>query len=335
MLSIKRTKGFIGILLVAALVGLAVAGCGGSSGQKASAYPDHAIKLVVTHGPGSTTDMAARLVAEYLQKYLKQPIVVENREGAGGRVARAEVFKAKADGYTLLATGFPSTQLGELLFKGDYKTAEFSYIYNFIGDDFGVLYVAKDSPYKTFQDLLNASKTKKVVVAVSSLGAGDHLGSLLLREKAGFQHQMVPFEAGQMAMAVIGHQVDAGMDSIGGIATRTDVRPLLVLSGESKRSELLPDVPTAGELGFKDVEVAFRIGLVGPPGLPNEVVKVLSDAMDQVMKDPQFVEAAKKASMMVEGMPPDQFKGMVMNMYNTVQSLVPMMQQDMQKIGTK
>ena len=338
-------------ILIVFLAGLLLAGCGGgqkaSQGEKPQAeksqtekpkaekYPTRPVKIMVTHGPGSTTDIATRLMVPYLSKNLGQPVVVENLEGGGGRVARAQVFKEKADGYTLLATGFPSTQLGELLYKGAYKTAEWTYLYNFQGGgDYGTIYVAKDSPYQSLKDLVEASKKKPLTLGMAGLGSGTHLMSSLMREKAGLQHQIVPFDAAQVVMAVLGKQVDAALDSASGIATEGRVRLLSVLSDHG-RSALAPDVPSTAEQGYPGMEVSFRIGLVGPPGMPEEVVKVLSEAMKKATSDPALAADYQKAKMALDPLAPGDFKKANQDLLAALQAVVPTMEKEMKTIGTK
>lgn len=141
-------KRWIFSLMAVALVTLLATGCGTNQTTADSSTSDakefkfaDPIKLVITHGVGGTVDTAARNIAPYLSKELGVAVVPENKEGSGGRIARAEVFKAKADGCTILMTGMPSLQLGELLFDGNYKTTDFTYIGNVTGGDSGVIFV--------------------------------------------------------------------------------------------------------------------------------------------------------------------------------------------------
>ncbi len=297
--------------------------------QAAAKYPTRAVKVYLTHGPGSGIDIVARLAVPYLSKYLGQPVVVENLEGAGGRTARAQVFKEKPDGYTLLISGFPSMQLGELVYDGQYKTAEWTYIHNIQGGgDYGIVYVSKDSPLKTYDDLVKASQTKSLKIAIPGVGSSAHLFAVLLREKAGLKSSVVQFPAAQEVMAVMSGDVAAATDTASGISGDDRVRGLAVAS-DGARSPMFPNVPTSKELGFPGLEVPYRVGLVGPPGMPADVVKVLTDAMEKALADPGFKADFDKAKLIPEPMLPAAFKQSNVDLLKALQDVVPSMKKDM------
>ena len=163
----------------------------------ATTFPEKPVKMIITHDPGASIDIQARLIAPYIEKYLGQKIVLENMPGAGGRKARAFAYHAEPDGYTILATGFPSPMIGELMFQGDFKTMEYSFIGLFQGHDSQVVVVPKDSPYKTLKDLADASKEKPIVISTAGTGSTDHLAAVLLKESAGLNSTLVPFDSAE------------------------------------------------------------------------------------------------------------------------------------------
>ena len=294
-------------------------------------FPTRPITLLTTHAAGSGIDIAARVIAPYLSKYVGQPVVVENRDGAGGRAARAELVKLKADGYTLLATGFPSTQLGELIFDGAYKTADFSYIYNFLGGgDYGAIYVAANSPYKTYADLVAASKTKAVKVSIPGMGSSAHLFAVYLRQKAGLNSTVIQYPAAQTLLSVTSGDVPCGTDTVSGLTGQQGIRVLAVAS-DSGRSPLLPDVPTTKELGFPGLEVPYRIGIVAPPGLPADIAKVLENAMAKAVADPVFQADMKKGGMGVEAQDAAIFKSSNVAILTALRGVVADVKKDMQQ----
>ncbi len=293
-------------------------------------FPTRPITLLTTHGAGSGIDIAARVIAPYLSKYVGQPVVVENRDGAGGRAARAELVKLKADGYTLLANGFPSTQLGELVFDGAYKTADFSYIYNFLGGgDYGAIYVAANSPYKTYADLVAASKTKAVKVTIPGMGSSAHLFAVYLRQKAGLNSTVIQYPAAQTILSVTSGDVPCGSDTVSGLTGQPSIRVLAVAS-DGPRSPLLPDVPTTKELGYPGLEVPYRIGIVGPPGIPADIAKVLENAMAKAVADPAFQADMKKGGMGVEAQDAAFFKSSNVAILTALQGVVADVKKDMQ-----
>lgn len=293
-------------------------------------FPTRPITLLTTHAAGSGIDIAARVIAPYFSKYLGQPVVVENRDGAGGRAARAELVKAKADGYTLLVNGFPSTQLGELVYDGAYKTGDFSFIYNFLGGgDYGALYVAANSPYKTYADLVAASKTKAVKVTIPGMGSSAHLSAVYLRQKAGLNSTVIQYPAAQTILAVTSGDVPCGVDTLSGLTNQQGIR-VLVLTSDSGRSPLMPDVPTTKELGFPGIEVPYRIGIVGPPAIPADIAKVLENAMAKAVADPAFQADMKKGGMGVEAQDAATFKSSNVAILTGLQGVVADIKKDMQ-----
>src|SRR5512144_2491061 len=120
-------------------------------------YPKGPVRLVITHGPGGSTDLAARLIQPYLQKYLGAPIVVDNMEGAGGNVARSFVFKQPPDGQVLLVSQQPSMSSGQLVSGGKFDVLKFVHVFNIAGRNYDCVAVGPNSPFKTIDDLKNES----------------------------------------------------------------------------------------------------------------------------------------------------------------------------------
>lgn len=290
------------LLVAVVLVTLLAAGCGTTSGTNTASsdsgkpkFPTNTIKLEITHAVGGTVDTAARSIAPYLAKQLGVSVVPENVEGSGGRIARAKVFKDKADGYTILATGMPSAQLGQLLFDGSYKTMDFTFLGNIYGGDSGVIYVNASSNIKTFADLQKLATSGQVNLATGGgFGSSDQLLSLMLRKNANLPHKFIPFNSDSEAVtAVLGNQVTGAFSSLSTVSRFKDkVRILGVFA--DKRSSDWPDTPTFTELGYKDMISDSDISIVGPPGMPEDVAKTLSDAIAKAAADPEFVAMAQK-----------------------------------------
>lgn len=136
-------------------------------------FPNKPIKVVITHGAGGSVDLPGRAMAQYMQKYLGIPVVCENMEGAGGRRAMEYTFsQAKPDGYTIVVSAFPSRLIGELLYNTKYKMKEFVHLGSWVGGDYRTIFVAKDSPFKTFKNVVEESKKRKI-----NVGGGGGLGS--------------------------------------------------------------------------------------------------------------------------------------------------------------
>ncbi len=293
-------------------------------------WPTKPIKLIVTHTAGGSADIQARLIAPYIEKNLGVNIVIENMDGAGGRKARAAVYKMDPDGQNILITGFPSTVIGELIYAGDYKSTGFTYLHGVIEADDQLVVVAANNPIKTFAELVAASKVKPIKLSTAGTGTTDHLAAVLLKAKTGLQFDLVPFDstADQMT-ALLGDKVAVMMDAVSTSGVRNDIRPLLILSDE--RSKLLPNVQTTKEAGFPGVSMQYALALVAPPGLPENRRKILEDAIDKATKDPEYQAklTAQKAIVSLKKGP--EFKAYVEGLFAMVRELKPLMDADINK----
>ena len=337
-MSKRMGKLFPLILAVMLALSFTLAGCGGekkepdkkAAAAPAAKYPESPIKVILTHGAGGSVDTQARLIAPFIEKNLGGSLVVENMEGAGGRKARAFVFKAKPDGYTLLVTGMPSTVVGEMLYKGDYKTPEYTFIHNFMGKDYSIVAVADKSPIKDYKQLVEQSKTKKIKLGCAGTGTTDHLGAVMLKQKTGLQFDLVPFDSTTNAMmALIGGKIDAIMDAVSSTGVRSDLRALMVMG--TQRAELMPNVPTLKEAGFSEMDISYSLGFLAPPGLPEDIRKKLEDAVAKAVKDPDYLAKIKEAKAIAMPLNGAEYKKMVTTLYEETKAVIPVMQEDIKK----
>jgi len=256
-------------------------------------YPNHPIRMILPQSPGSGSDLVARLISEKMGQALKQPVVVENRPGANGNIAAAFVAKAPADGYTILMAGVSQIAFNPSLYeKLPYDPArDFSYISPVTSNGF-LLVASKQSGITSFKDLVQKAKAKPARYTYASGGAGNstHLSTEMIAQTEGFELMHVPFNGtGPALNAVIAGQIDL-MSSVVGTALPQvlggNVVPLVVLAPE--RIKELPDVPTLAETGSKAAAMDGWFALVGPAGLDPQVVKVLNDATQQALADPEI-----------------------------------------------
>lgn len=321
------------VLMIALLMAVTLTAYGGDPPQK-NIFPTGPVKLLVTHGPGGITDQAARGLAPYLSKALGVPVPVENVEGGGGRTARARLFREKPDGYNLLATGMPSTQVGELLEKGNYKTMNFTYFYNVIGSNPRIILVPKDSPFKDFKSLLAQSQKNELLAAGSGgKGSAADVQSKLLSAKVNLKHRLIPFNSDAEALiATLGKQADFLLVNLGGVVSAINNGQVRILAVHSEdRIKQIEDVPTMKELGFNGVSILTIVGIVGPPSIPDDVQKVIADAMKKALADPGFVAWADKASLVVEPLDPVAFKKLSQDMYDQVKNMLPLLEGEKKK----
>jgi len=267
-------------------------------GQAApSKFPSGPVKIIVAQKAGGSTDIVARTIQPFLSKYLNTPVVVENVEGAGGKIGRTQVYKANPDGYTLVLTGFPASLLGEKLENPGYKIEKMTPICNITGGDYNAIAVPFDSPIKTIDDLKKLGQTKNVKVSGSGLGNNSYLAFFFLKNRVGVNATYIPYDSGSdAALAVISKQVDACTGSIISFAPLAEQKRLRVIVGAGpKRSPDFPNVPTLLELGYPGAAFDVTLGLFGPPAIPANIAAILESAAAKALADPGFEGMAKKA----------------------------------------
>ncbi|MDB5798152.1 MAG: tripartite tricarboxylate transporter substrate binding protein [Paucimonas sp.] len=285
-LHIKRS----GALLLAAAALLASAFAPGTAqAQSSQAYPNKPIRLLVGFGAGGPTDITFRKLAELASRHLGQPIVIENKPGAGATLAPSSMAKMdKPDGYTIAAATagllrYPHMQ------KVDWDPLrDFTWIAGLGGYSF-VLAVRADSPHQQAKDLLAWARANPGQLSIGTAGSGTtmHLLSEALGSMAGAQINHIGFKSSsEAATNLLGGHVVAAVDAAGSIVPHGSKLRIL-LSFDEKPAAWLPGVPTARSLGY-DLAYPAPYGLVGPKGMPPEVVKKLSEAFKAAAEDPEY-----------------------------------------------
>ena len=190
--------------------------------------------------------------------------------------------------------------------------------------------VAANNPIKTFAELVAQSKVKPIKLSTAGTGTTDHLAAVLLKAKTGLQFDLVPFDstADQMT-ALLGNKVAVMMDAVSTSGVRDDVRPLLILSDE--KNPLMPNVQTTKEAGFPGVSMQYALALVAPPGVPAARQKILEDAIDKAVKDPEYQAKLKAQKAIVSLKTGAEFKAYVEGLYAMVRELKPLMDADINK----
>jgi tripartite-type tricarboxylate transporter receptor subunit TctC len=273
-------------LLGAALL----AGAAGSFAQ--AAFPTRPVTLIVPWPAGGSTDRHLRGLAEIASKYLGQNIIVENKPGGGGTSGPGTMaLTAKPDGYTIAQ--FP---LGMLRLPQMQKTqwnplTDFSFIIGVTGYTFG-LTVRADSPYKSFNEYIEAARKQpgKIDYGSTGIGTSPHLLMEELTENAKVELNHVPFKGNaDLTQALLGGHVMAQSDASGWDKYVDGGQMRLLVTFGDKRTQRWPNVPTAKELGYGVVSTS-PYGLVGPKGMDPAVVKTLHDAFKKAIDDPKHLE---------------------------------------------
>ncbi len=263
------------------------------SGAAMAAYPEAPIKMVVAYAAGGGTDIIARVLAQYTQKYLgpNATIVVVNRPGAGGGIGFAEVANAPPDGYTIGFINTPNVLTIPIERKANFSWQNFDLLGNIV-DDPGNFSVHTDTPIRNLAELIAYAKANpgKVTYGTTGVGSDDHLAALMFERAAGVQFTHVPFKgAAEVNNALISKQIFMAAMNIGeALQYQKGGSPLRNLGQMSeKRSALAPDLPTFKEQGFNVIMASLR-GVAAPRGLPPAVREQLVNAVHQAVLDPEF-----------------------------------------------
>ncbi|MVW79603.1 Bug family tripartite tricarboxylate transporter substrate binding protein [Bordetella sp. 02P26C-1] len=278
--------------LTAAFAVLAISVVGSSA---AATYPDKPIRIVVGFAPGGFTDVAARLVAEGLQKELGQPVIVENRPGATGTIGADAVARAAPDGYTLLLAHQNSNAVAPAMYpKLSYDVVkDFTPIAR-VASTALLLVVGPAIKAKTVEELVQVAKQQPGGLRHGSSGVGSsqHFGAAMFSQAVGVPMLHVPYKGSAQAVTdLLSGQIDINFDSPPptlSFIQAGKLRALAITSDE--RSPLLPDVPTMAEVGVPGFEFTQWFGLVGPAGLPDNIVQTLNKALNAALTTPEVRE---------------------------------------------
>lgn len=250
-------------------------------------WPEHDISFMVQFGPGGTTDLVARALTTEISQSLGQPMVVLNRPGGQGTVMGMLLARAQPDGYTLgmLSSGLA---LWQLVSDKPHTSKDFTSIAS-VGRYVFAVVVNADSPYKTIEDLIAASKKAKGGINFGGPSSVNTLGMLLLAEKTGMQFETVNYRSGSdSVVALLSNQIDVVVQNPTDFMPYVKAGKLRVLAAASStRMRELPDVPTLRELGYDVVTDAY-FGVGAPLGLPEPIRRKLEDATLKVARDPAF-----------------------------------------------
>ncbi len=282
----------------------------------ADRYPSKPIAWICPYAAGGNADTRSRLVAKGMSAILGQPIIVDNKAGAGGNIGTELIARAKPDGYTIGMGNFAPLAVNHALFK-KLNFDPFSDIVPITQIERGplVMLIRTESPWKSVKDVALAAKAApgKLSYASGGIGGTHHLSAALFAHAAGLDLIHAPYKSGSAAASdLMGGQVQLMFEqmysALPSIKTGK-VRPLAVTA--RKRNPLLPDVPTMTEQGYPEVEVLNWQGLVGPKGLPADLVATLSKACNQALTDPEIKEKIISQGNEVVGGTPEQFAALI------------------------
>ena len=279
-------------------------------------YPNKPINFIVPYGAGGGADSRSRQIAQKMSVILKQPIIVDNKPGAGGNIGTEFISRAASDGYTIGMGNFAPMAVNKTLF-GNLRYDPETDLTPIVLIEKGplVLVVNPASPYKTVKEIVDAAKAKPGALTFSSggIGGSHQLSAELFKQSAGIDMIHVPYKSGSAGLTdlmagnvtMMFDQMYSAMPSI----KADKLRPIAITS--KKRSPLLPNVPSFAEVGYPKVEVLNWQGLIAPKGTPKAIIDKLNAAANEALKDPQLRELMLSQGNEIGGGSPTDFASLI------------------------
>lgn len=292
----------------------------------AAQYPERPISVIVAYSPGGGTDLIARAIAPFIEKYLGggAKLTVVNRAGAGGEIGFAALANAAPDGYTIGFVNTPPLLTIPIERPAQFSWQRFDYLGNIIDDPCNFS-VHTDTPIRDLKELAAYAKANPgaVTVGTTGIGSDDHLAMLMFGRAAGVELRHIPFKgSADVRAAIAGKQITVAAINIGEALQYqkggTPLRNLVQMS--PARTNLVPDLPNAREQGF-DIEMSSLRGMVGPKGLPPEIRERLVKAIERSVSDPEFQAKAVQFFSPLRYLAPAQYEGIVRDADATYRAL--------------
>lgn len=281
------------------IAGLALAATMSAGSAIAQDYPSGPVNYIIPFNPGGESDITARMQQPFFEKITGEPLVIQYQAGAGGAQAWSQLNNMEGDGQTIMGTNLPHIVLQPLISNPGYETDDLVNIYMFHFTPSAII-VPANSQFKTLKDLIDYAKNNPGAVTFSGSGtnSANHLAQQRFNRLAGVQTTYIPFSGTSASVsALLGGQVMAGMGySTIGVNQGEQVRVLAVATDE--RLPSFPDAPTFKELGIDMVGGAYR-GIAVPSSTPEEVRQKLSDIIDQINKNPEFIKRMEDGGFVV------------------------------------
>ena len=277
----------------------------------AQGYPNHTVRMIVPLTTGSGADIAGRVLAKSLTESWKQPVIIENRPGAGGLIGTGVVVNSDPDGYTLLVQSASYAANPAIYKKLPYDPLKSLIDVAILGQTPYVMVTAADGPYQTIRDLIIAAKSKpgEVTFASAGVGSSTHLAAEYFNQMMGVKLIHVPYkgspEAIQDTMSGRTAFYMAPLDTAIGQLKGGKVRAL-GLTGKT-RNAAVPDIPTIAEQGYPNFDISLWFGMWAPAGTPAAIVNKINKDLTQAMQDPEVKSAYETKGIKATPMSPTEF----------------------------
>ena len=303
-------------------IGATMACAAGTSWAATSNWPTKPIKLVVTFPPGGSSDIVARLLAPKLSQVLGQPIVIENKPGAGSSIGASLVAHSAADGYTLLVSNSAALSIApHLITPAPYHPINSFEHLGYIGAVPTVFVVHPSVPANTFAELVQWIRAQKQPVAFGSGGAASvgHLVGEQFAQTLGLPMMHVPYRgAGPMRSDLISGQILLAIDALPqNIPLVQSGRLKMLAVTSSQRTASAPDVPSIAELGYPELAGDNFVGISAPAGLSDTISARITDAVRQASNDPQVHQALLQQGFALQNLDAQRFTQMVQTQFQT------------------
>jgi tripartite-type tricarboxylate transporter receptor subunit TctC len=284
--------------------------------QAQDKYPSKPITWVCPYAAGGNADSRSRQVAKAMSAILGQPIIIDNKAGAGGNIGTEVIARAKPDGYTIGMGNFAPLAVNHALFKKlNFDPANDVVPIGLIEKGPLILMVRNDSPYKSVKDIVAAAKANpgKLSYASGGIGGSHHLSGALLENAAGIDLIHAPYKSGAAgATDLMGGQVQMMFEQMYSAMPAIKGGRLRALAITSKtRSPLLPDLPTMAEQGFPAIEVLNWQGLIAPKGISPELIRTLNAALNKALQDPEVKDKILSQGNEMGGGTPEVFAALI------------------------
>jgi tripartite-type tricarboxylate transporter receptor subunit TctC len=293
----------------AALLGAAALLAAPAVQAQGTRFPDRPIRLLVPWAAGGTTDIQMRALADQALRRLGQPVVVENRPGAGGVLAAQQLLQERPDGHVLAQMPISVFRHPQMAQRALFNPLEdFTWVIHVTGYLFGIV-VRADAPWRTLAEFLDYAKANpgRVNYGTPGVGTSLHITMEQIAGPRGIEWTHVPFRGwAENAQALLGGQIQASADSSGWADLVQSGRLRLLATWGAERAKRFPDVPTLRESGVDIVSIS-PYGLAGPRGMPPEVVRVLHDAFREALFDPAHVAILDRFDMQPMYLGPEEY----------------------------
>lgn len=315
MHAITRRRALLGATALSAATASPIPWRNVSAQEQAPAWPTRPVRIVVPFPAGGTTDLLARILTEPLTPRLGQPVIVENRPGAGGNIGADAVAKA-TDGHTLLMATIGTAAINYGLYRNTmpYKPEDLAAVSD-VAVVPNVVVASPQLPAKTLQEVVTLAKRRREGLTIGSSGNGSslHLTGELLKEAAGIDLIHVPFRgAGPMLTEVIAGRVDLAVDNLpSSLGHIRDGRLRALAVTTAQRSPALPEVPTTRETGFPAVDAVAWFGIQVPSRTPRPVIERLATEIRAVVREPAVRAKIEEQGAEPVGDTPEEFQAFI------------------------